>query len=99
MVEQASSDYEKRLEKIEDFNLNNQWLKRGLSMVPVKFPAQWEGFQVLCLVNIHTDGSISIYHSGCEIGQGLDVKVAQVFFIAYFFCSYYICHFTFTSSL
>ena len=87
---QASSDYDKRLEKIEEFNLNNQWVKRGLSMVPVKFPAVWDGFQVLSLVNVHTDGSISIYHSGCEIGQGLDVKVAQVSGIVYRFYSCYI---------
>jgi xanthine dehydrogenase/oxidase len=78
MPSQASSGYSGRLEKIEEFNLNNRWVKRGLSMVPVKFPAAWEGIQVLSLVNVHTDGSISIYHSGCEIGQGLDVKVAQV---------------------
>lgn len=75
---QASSDYERRLEHIENFNSKNQWVKRGLSLVPVKFPAAWEGSQMLSLVNIYPDASISIHHSGCEIGQGLDVKVAQV---------------------
>lgn len=53
-------------------------MKRGISVVPVKFVAGWEAQQFIALVNIYPDGSVGIYQSGCEMGQGLDVKVAQV---------------------
>lgn len=53
-------------------------MKRGISVVPVKFVAAWEAQQFIALVNIYPDGSVGIYQSGCEMGQGLDVKVAQV---------------------
>lgn len=55
-------------------------MKRGISIVPVKFVASWEAQQFIALVNIYPDGSIDIHQSGCEMGQGLDVKVAQVRF-------------------
>eukprot|EP00252_Welwitschia_mirabilis_P010739 TRINITY_DN2419_c0_g1_i7.p1 TRINITY_DN2419_c0_g1~~TRINITY_DN2419_c0_g1_i7.p1 ORF type:complete len:1017 (-),score=216.35 TRINITY_DN2419_c0_g1_i7:1040-4090(-) len=72
-----SSGYDNLVKQIQSFNDRNQWVKRGLSLVPIKFLAFWEAQQMICLVNIHPDCSISIYHSGCEIGQGLDVKIAQ----------------------
>ncbi|KAL4191085.1 hypothetical protein AMTRI_Chr07g27880 [Amborella trichopoda] len=75
---QNSSDYIRRCEEAKIFNKQNKWIKRGISLVPVKFGAAWEGLQMISLVNIHLDASISIYQSGCEIGQGLDIKVAQV---------------------
>jgi xanthine dehydrogenase large subunit len=53
-------------------------VKRGISVVPVKFVADWEDQDFIALVNIYPDGSVGIYQSGCEMGQGLDVKVAQV---------------------
>ncbi|GLJ16109.1 hypothetical protein SUGI_0268600 [Cryptomeria japonica] len=74
----ASSNYENRTKDVKTFNDQNQWVKRGISLVPVKFNAFWEAQQMICLVNVHPDCSISIYHLGCELGQGLDVKVAQV---------------------
>lgn len=56
-------------------------MKRGISIVPVKFVASWEAQQFISLVNIYPDGSVGIHQSGCEMGQGLDVKVAQVRFL------------------
>eukprot|EP00268_Persea_americana_P065659 TRINITY_DN880_c1_g2_i1.p1 TRINITY_DN880_c1_g2~~TRINITY_DN880_c1_g2_i1.p1 ORF type:complete len:1016 (-),score=186.62 TRINITY_DN880_c1_g2_i1:301-3348(-) len=73
-----SSEYIKRRAEVKAFNEQNKWVKRGISLIPVKFGAFWEGQQMLSLVNIHTDASISIYQSGIEMGQGLDVKIAQV---------------------
>lgn len=75
---QESSEYIKRRAEVKAFNEQNKWVKRGISLIPVKFGASWEGQQMLSLVNIHTDASISIYQSGIEMGQGLDVKIAQV---------------------
>jgi len=75
---QESSSYESRLENIKEFNSANQFVKRGISIVPVKFNAYWEASNHIALVNIYPDGSVSINNSGCEMGQGLDIKVAQV---------------------
>lgn len=44
----------------------------------MKFNATWEAQTQIALVNVYPDGSVSINSSGCEMGQGLDVKVAQV---------------------
>lgn len=75
---QESSEYIKRCAEVKAFNDQNKWVKRGISLIPVKFGASWEGQQMLSLVNVHTDASISIYQFGCEMGQGLDIKIAQV---------------------
>lgn len=77
-ISQESSSYESRLQNIKEFNSANQFIKRGISIVPVKFNASWEAQNHIALVNIYPDGSVSIHNSGCEMGQGLDVKVAQV---------------------
>ncbi|CAM6125267.1 unnamed protein product [Calypogeia fissa] len=73
-----SSDYEERYEAVEEFNASNKWVKRGISVVPCKFLAYWEDQAQNALVNIYPDGSISLHTSGCEVGQGLDIKIAQV---------------------
>ncbi|KAJ7565972.1 hypothetical protein O6H91_02G083300 [Diphasiastrum complanatum] len=73
-----SSNYIRRCQDVNDFNARNQMVKRGICLVPVKFNAVWESNQQLALVNIFPDSSISIHQSGCELGQGLDVKIAQV---------------------
>lgn len=77
-LQQDSSSYNVRLQKIKEFNSGNQFVKRGMSMVPVKFNASWEAQTQTALVNIYPDGSVGIHQSGLEMGQGLDVKVAQV---------------------
>ena len=63
-------------------------------MVPVKFNAFWEAQNHIALVNVYPDGSVSINNSGCEMGQGLDIKVAQVdtllmiFVLIIYYCEY-----------
>ncbi|KAL3680391.1 hypothetical protein R1sor_023347 [Riccia sorocarpa] len=74
----ASSDFEKRTLDIETFNSSNQWVKRGMSMVPCKFVAYYEAQTQTAFVNVYPDGSIGVHGSGCEVGQGLDIKIAQV---------------------
>jgi xanthine dehydrogenase molybdopterin-binding subunit B len=75
---QESSAYDSRVKQVKEFNSSNQWVKRGISLIPAKFSATWTAMQHIALVNIYPDGSVSIHQSGCEMGQGLDVKVAQV---------------------
>ncbi|PHX40091.1 xanthine dehydrogenase, partial [Pseudomonas sp. NZIPFR-PS5] len=56
-------------------------LKKGLALIPVKFGISFTASflnQAGALIHIYTDGSIHLNHGGTEMGQGLNVKVAQV---------------------
>ncbi len=78
---EASSDYRARRAAIEAWNAENPWLKRGLALTPVKFGISFTANhlnQAGALVHVYTDGSIHLNHGGTEMGQGLNVKVAQV---------------------
>lgn len=71
-----TSNYEERREDIGRFNQENAGRRyRGIACTTVKY-AVGAGYQT-ALVNIHSDGSIQIAHSGTEMGQGINTKVAQ----------------------
>ena len=56
-------------------------LKKGLALTPVKFGISFTASflnQAGALIHIYTDGSIHLNHGGTEMGQGLNIKVAQV---------------------
>ncbi|HEY8594798.1 MAG TPA: xanthine dehydrogenase molybdopterin binding subunit [Devosiaceae bacterium] len=78
---EASSDYRKRREEIVAFNRKSPVIRRGIALTPVKFgisfTATWFN-QAGALLHVYTDGSIHLNHGGTEMGQGLNVKVAQV---------------------
>ena len=78
---EKTSAYRQRREDIISFNRNNRFLKKGLALTPVKFGISFTLIhlnQAGALVNVYTDGSISVNHGGTEMGQGLNTKVAQV---------------------
>ncbi|MFV0455195.1 MAG: xanthine dehydrogenase molybdopterin binding subunit, partial [Pseudomonas sp.] len=78
---EASSDYARRREEIRAFNASSPILKKGLSLTPVKFGISFTASflnQAGALVHVYTDGSIHLNHGGTEMGQGLNIKVAQV---------------------
>lgn len=75
---QKSSDYSERVKSVASFNEGSLWVKRGISLVPIRFGIFWQDNVFRTLVNIFPDGSVSILQSGVEVGQGLNVKVAQV---------------------
>uniref|UniRef100_A0A673KFD9 Aldehyde oxidase 5 n=1 Tax=Sinocyclocheilus rhinocerous TaxID=307959 RepID=A0A673KFD9_9TELE len=63
------SDYTHRCLSIKQFNAQNHWKKRGISIVPLKFGIGFsKGFynQGAALVNIYKDGSVLISHGGTE---------------------------------
>jgi len=76
----ADARFAARAAEIEAFNRENRWRKRGISAVPLCYGhcyvyAAGTG----ALINIHgSDGSVTVHHGGCEIGQGIHTKVAQV---------------------
>lgn len=77
-VLKRDSNYDKREEEIKVFNRNNRWMKRSLKCIPLKYGiiyiAPFNAVVSIC----HADGSVVITHSGIEMGQGLNTKVAQV---------------------
>ncbi|MBC2677554.1 xanthine dehydrogenase molybdopterin binding subunit [Pseudomonas baltica] len=78
---EASCDYGARREAICAFNADSPILKKGLALTPVKFGISFTASflnQAGALIHIYTDGSIHLNHGGTEMGQGLNVKVAQV---------------------
>ena len=77
----ASCDYDRRRREIAAFNAASPYLKRGLSLTPVKFGISFTTThlnQAGALIHLYADGSILLNHGGTEMGQGLMVKVRQV---------------------
>jgi xanthine dehydrogenase large subunit len=77
----ASSDFENRLQKIDDFNARHPHLKRGVAITPVKFGISFTTSffnQAGALVLVYKDGSVQVNHGGTEMGQGLHTKMAQI---------------------
>ncbi|OCX21312.1 xanthine dehydrogenase molybdopterin binding subunit [Pseudomonas graminis] len=78
---EESSDYVERRKAITAYNAHSPILKKGLALIPVKFGISFTASflnQAGALIHIYTDGSIHLNHGGTEMGQGLNVKVAQV---------------------
>jgi len=77
----ASSDYHKRRREIAEFNAQNEFVKRGIALTPVKFGISFTTTylnQAGALVNIYKDGTVLVNHGGTEMGQGLHTKMQQV---------------------
>ncbi|MEX1036953.1 MAG: xanthine dehydrogenase molybdopterin binding subunit [Sneathiella sp.] len=78
---EKSANYTARRNAIRLFNKTNPYLKKGISLTPVKFGISFTAShlnQAGALLHIYTDGSVMINHGGTEMGQGLYIKVAQV---------------------
>lgn len=78
---EKTSDYKKRRKQIATFNKNNKFLKKGISLNPIKFGIAFTLMhlnQAGSLVHVYADGSVQVNHGGTEMGQGLNLKVAQV---------------------
>lgn len=78
---EASSEYAARRLEIKTFNANSPILKKGIAITPVKFGISFTASflnQGGALIHIYTDGSIHLNHGGTEMGQGLNIKVAQI---------------------
>lgn len=78
---EKTSNLQARKAEIAAWNSKNPILKRGIALVPVKFGISftltWLN-QAGALVHVYQDGSIHLNHGGTEMGQGLNLKVAQV---------------------
>jgi len=77
----ASSDYRNRRKEIDQFNLSNEFYKKGIALTPVKFGISFTTSflnQAGALVNIYKDGTVLVNHGGTEMGQGLNTKILQI---------------------
>jgi len=77
----ASCAYEARRREIEAFNAASPVLKKGIALTPVKFGISFTTThlnQAGALLHLYADGSIMLNHGGTEMGQGLNVKIAQI---------------------
>nr|XP_050853429.1 uncharacterized protein LOC127065310 isoform X1 [Vespula vulgaris] len=73
-----SADYDSRKRAVEMFNNENRWKKKGMALVPMKYPLMYWG-QFNAMVTIYArDGTVSISHGGTECGQGIHTKISQV---------------------
>jgi xanthine dehydrogenase large subunit len=77
----ASCDYEKRRAAIEQFNAASTSELRGFSLTLVKFGISFTKKtlnQANALVNIYTDGSVTVTTGATEMGQGVHTRVRQI---------------------
>ncbi|MBT6488336.1 MAG: molybdopterin-dependent oxidoreductase, partial [Deltaproteobacteria bacterium] len=77
----AESDYDNRRDKIEAFNKESRWVKRGIGFQPVKFGISFTTSflnQAGALVLMYADGSVQLNHGGTEMGQGLHTKMLAI---------------------
>lgn len=76
-----NSDFDIRLKAVHKFNKENKYVKRGLTMTPMKYGIAFGVLflnQAGALVLVYTDGSVLLTHGGTEMGQGLHTKMIQV---------------------
>lgn len=76
------SNYPVLRQQIDEFNRGNRWLKRGLAVVSSKgnmgFLESDDINRGIAVVQIQRDATVSLSHSGCEMGQGINTRMAQV---------------------
>ncbi|XP_015110494.1 xanthine dehydrogenase [Diachasma alloeum] len=73
-----TSDYTARVEAVRMFNKENRWKKRGISLMPMKYPLELGGMWNALISVYPRDGTVAVLHGGIEVGQGINTKVAQV---------------------
>jgi xanthine dehydrogenase/oxidase len=68
-------NYEQRRKTVQAFNDSHPWRKRGLCLMPCTYHLTVSSRSAI--VHVFRDGSVTIVSPGCEMGQGLQIKVLQ----------------------
>ncbi|XP_064600707.1 xanthine dehydrogenase/oxidase-like [Liolophura sinensis] len=77
----TQSDFRKQQQLVTQFNRDNRWKKRGLSVIPTQFGVAFTSTHMNqggALLHVYRDGSVLLTHGGVEMGQGLHTKMIQV---------------------
>ncbi len=81
---EAESGYRARRAAIDAFNADpktGRTRRRGLAITPLKFGISFTATMLNqggALVLVYQDGTVAVNHGGTEMGQGLNIKMAQV---------------------
>jgi xanthine dehydrogenase large subunit len=77
----AAYDVEAAKKEVELFNKENQFYKKGLSLMPVCFGISFTNTmmnQARALVHVYSDGTVGVSTGAVEMGQGVNSKMLQV---------------------
>lgn len=74
-------DLDEMFRKVEQFNSENRFFKKGISLMPISFGISFTKTlmnHARALVHIYQDGSIGVSTGAVEMGQGVNTKMVQV---------------------
>lgn len=74
----AEVRFDGRRQECDRYNAAHRWRKRGLALVPLRWPLAYAGVMPAYVAVYHADGTVVVAHGGVECGQGVNTKVAQV---------------------
>ena len=77
----AAYDIEKIRNEINDFNTKNEFIKKGMALMPVCFGISFTNTMMnhaRALVHVYSDGSVGVSTGAVEMGQGVNSKMIQV---------------------
>ena len=66
--------------RIEEYNRSASWSRKGAALMPIHFGIAFTYTplnQASALVNVYTDGSVSVSTGAVEMGQGVSVKISR----------------------
>ncbi|XP_068627626.1 aldehyde oxidase 1-like [Battus philenor] len=73
-----NSEYTERKKAVEQFNRENRWMKRGLRVAFMKWVPVGTFYLDINMTVYRDDGTVSLTHSGIEMGQGINTKAVQI---------------------
>jgi xanthine dehydrogenase large subunit len=74
-------DVQTAKKEIQQFNQQNQFYKKGMSLMPVCFGISFTNTmmnQARALVHVYSDGTVGVSTGAVEMGQGVNSKMLQV---------------------
>ncbi|NTH16386.1 molybdopterin-dependent oxidoreductase [Agrobacterium rhizogenes] len=76
------ANFDDQLAKVQAFNGQHKWRKRGIALIPVKYGSGYNFEQLkqssaIVVVN-QADGSVVVHQGGVDMGQGLLTQIRQV---------------------